>query len=142
MFQSYWYNFILYIQYTYVTNRTNTEGIFVNYFSKKTLNISSLLSNKLHVGSTNIDNALKLDNGSFNRRVIFFINFQRTSSSSSRSSSVDKIAIKNLLQSRLLITQASGLDDDDIDLDLIDFGDGRMSRDTDYETDLEMDYDG
>lgn len=67
---------------------------------------------------------------------------QRTSSSSSRASSVDKIAIKNLLQSRLLITQPPGLDEDDLDLDLIDFGDGRMSRDTDYETDLDMDYDG
>lgn len=65
--------------------------------------------------------------------------FERTSSSSSRGSAVDKIAIKNLLQSRLLITQ-TGIDDDDLDLDLIDFGDGRMSRDTDYETDLEMDY--
>lgn len=72
---------------------------------------------------------------------VFCLSCQRESASS-RASSVDKIAIKNLLQSRLLITQPPGLDDDELDLDLIDFGDGRMSRETDYETDLEMDYEG
>lgn len=65
--------------------------------------------------------------------------FMRSSSSSSNNGA-DKISIKNLLQSRLLITQAGYEDDDDVDIDLINFRDGRMSSNTDYETDLEMDY--
>ncbi|KAL4238467.1 Leucine Rich repeat [Mactra antiquata] len=62
--------------------------------------------------------------------------FMRTLSSSSKKSEVD--AIKNLIQSRLLITE-TGYDPDD-DVDFMDFANGRISRDTDYETDLEMDY--
>lgn len=64
---------------------------------------------------------------------------QRSSSSSSRVEA-ERLAMKNFLQSRLLITQ-TGCEDDD-DNDLFDFQNGRMSRDTDYETDLEMDYEG
>ncbi|XP_053392658.1 leucine-rich repeat-containing protein 74B-like [Mercenaria mercenaria] len=65
--------------------------------------------------------------------------FMRSSSSSSRVAEAEKLAIKNLLQSRLLITQTGYEDDDDIDM--FGYQNGRMSRDTDYETDLEMDYD-
>jgi len=40
----------------------------------------------------------------------------------------------------VLITQPPP--DAEVDDDLISYSNGRMSRDTDYETDLEMDYDG
>ncbi|KAH3848178.1 leucine-rich repeat-containing protein 74B-like [Dreissena polymorpha] len=66
--------------------------------------------------------------------------FQRMSSAaSSQKSNLDKVALKNILQSRLLITQAD-YEDDDVDIDLISYSNGRMSSATDYETDLDMDY--
>ena len=90
--------------------------------------------------------------------------FQRTSSAVSHHEDKAAVALRKLLTERLLITQAGeGVEDDDdyMDEDFMSRSapcsrngnysrmdgvysreDGRYSRDTDYETDLEMDYDG
>ena len=68
-----------------------------------------------------------------------FFEFQRTSSSASSNNDDNSVqSYRALLKERLLITQPN----DDNDDDMFDFRESRMSRDTDYETDLDMDYDG
>ena len=68
-----------------------------------------------------------------------FSEFQRTSSSASSTNDDNSVqSYRALLKERLLITQPN----DDNDDDMFDFRESRMSRDTDYETDLDMDYDG
>lgn len=64
---------------------------------------------------------------------------QRTgSSASTNDDSATQQSFRAILKERLLITQPN----DEIDDDIYDYRENCMSRDTDYETDLEMDYDG
>ena len=71
--------------------------------------------------------------------ISLFKFIQRTgSSASTNDDNATQQSFRAMLKERLLITQPN----DEIDDDIYDYRENCMSRDTDYETDLEMDYDG